>query len=472
MVGRTNSEARRGAYRRWLMAVLLGALAVIYTFSALVLSSDAWAVEAPQVRELFQPIAVHSTRALVEPLVETYGAETKWRAGYSTKESPSGWIQAGEGTLHEGGTSRISIGASDSTTPPGLGDRCFVLHDLVPSTQYYAHFEVEDVGNPASLKQRTFPFETKAASAPEIPDTCEGVTSTLKETSGTRSTRAFAAQVETNDNPVEYSFEYTTEPSQASSWKPFTSSSSGTVSPAEVFRSIGTETYGFIENDFADPEAFLTGLKAETQYFVRVRACTTKCGAVEAECTHLKCAETSFTTPTERPIVAEPEVHNVSAESARISTSVSPKELETTWRYEYTSDPENPSSWALLPGAEGTITQSQAEALPENTGISVEGSLGAAQLRPSTKYCVRVYAANGAGEGENAVAKELILGEAAGWTCFETAGPPSAVTFASYALDGELPRFLGSVDPNSVATNDEQLISISGNPTGGDFTLS
>ncbi len=98
----------------------------------------------------------------------------------------------------------------------------------------------------------------------------------------------------------------------------------------------------------------------------------------------------------------------------------------------------------------------------------VEGELTG--LSPSTRYCVRLYASDAAGEGQNFF-EEPILIEKQGWECFETAGPPVAKTAKVYALSNESVRLLGSLNPNGVVTNDEQTIEIGGTATEGSFTL-
>ena len=126
---------------------------------------------------------------------------------------------------------------------------------------YYARFHVENVAK--ETVSRTFSFTTRPVAAPEIAHYTverEGVTtftggSTFRfETTGR--TGAFAkAQIESNGAQSEYTFEYAPAegghaPAEGSpSWAPFTSGAGGTVTVAE---------------DYADPEAKLTGLAPET----------------------------------------------------------------------------------------------------------------------------------------------------------------------------------------------------------------
>ena len=337
--------------------------------------------------------------------------------------------------------------------------------------RYYANFEVADAGEVATTrKERTFPFTTSPKGQPEIPDLCGYNISTFKEIEHTRVVRSFGAQVETNDTPAEYHFEYTSEPPPASSWTPFNSGASGSVVPMSISGPLGPES--FIENDFADPMASLEGLTAETRYYVRLRVCQLngKCSG-SAKCEISLCSEAlaSFKTPPVRPVVEGPGFRNVTAASVHLFDQVNPSGSTTDWRFEYTTEPDNQSSWNTIAGAEGDISQSQAEGLPEGIDATVEGSLTG--LSPSTKYCVRAYASNKFGEGENFF-EELILTETRGWTCFETAGPPTVTTSETHAIDGESLRLLGELNPNSVATSEEQTIALSGTPSGGSFTLS
>lgn len=440
---------------------------------ALSFVSSALAVEPPQIRgELFRE-EIHSTRASVEVSVADVIGEGTWTAGYSTSENPKSsggeWVPAGKGTIAQNDNDTISIGEVDETTPGSVQGQCHVLHHLLPGTSYFAHFEVKTEGG---TSEKTFKFTTAPTAGPEITEICGLQGSTFRETHGTRSTQAFAAQVETNNTPTEYHFEYTTEaPPGNRVWTPFNTGASGLVSPVTVSNPLLGEA-SFVENDFAELEASLTGLKPETQYFVRLRACREKMECTgEKICSSPGCVEDekSFATPTAKPVVITPEFRNVTATSAHIFSQIDPNGSETDWRYEYTSEPENATSWKLIDGDEGIISQSQAENLPENTGDVVEGPITG--LSPSTSYCVRAFASGQAGEGENFFG-ESILGEKRGWGCFQTAGPPSPVALSVHGLDGESVRLLGSVNPENVATSEEQTITVGGAPTGGSFTLS
>ncbi|HEY1687693.1 MAG TPA: fibronectin type III domain-containing protein [Solirubrobacteraceae bacterium] len=406
------------------------------------------AAQPPQVRGELYYEAVFATRATVQAEIELFSApESKWRAEYAESAAgPWTFVNGGSfGALAGGNTPEVSIGEPDGTTGGGHEEGTYrVLHHLTPDTHYYVRFSVEDPGGAAS---RTFEITTLAAGKPEIArehNEADNVSTFQPSELATTTTDAYTAQIETNDATSEYHFEYTDEPANAGSWAPFSSGASGTITAAE---------------DFGDPEAKLSGLQPETTYYVRLKASNAH-GEVEES--------TSFTTLSARPTVGPANPRNVTATTARLEDSVSANGSATEWRYEYTTEPDNTSSWQPIPGLAGTITQEQVESLPEREGIAVEGTWTG--LSPESEYCVRVYASNAAGEGFNAF-QEPIVGEMRGFDCFQTAGPPTDATSSVHGLDGESVRLLGSVDPNSAPSVDEQTIAIEGDPTGGTFTL-
>ena len=163
----------------------------IFVIVLLTCTSAAFAAQPPQVRELHEEI-LNPTRALIEPLVETYGAEVRWTASYSDHENPGEygeqWVPEGEGILNQVGTAQISLGAPDETTPQGE-ERCRILHHLVPNTDYYARFTVEDVASPKQLSARIFAFTTPARRAPELPRACRSGPLVFHQTASTRTSQ-------------------------------------------------------------------------------------------------------------------------------------------------------------------------------------------------------------------------------------------------------------------------------------------
>lgn len=261
----------------------------------------------------------------------------------------------------------------------------------------------------------------------------------------------FKAKIETNGAATEYHFEYALPenghipPEHSALWEAFTSGASGSVTVAE---------------DYAIVEAHLASLTPETTYYVRVRAKNEKGEIVQTEYWDGKTQSvaSSFTTLTAKPQVGIPSnFRNVTASAAEIvNASVLSHGSETVWRLEYATSVVGP--WQDVPGAAGTISKAQAEALPYAEGINVDARLSG--LLPANVYYVRMFAENKAGEGESPEPGS-----------FETEGPPTATAFAVHALHGESLRLLGAVNPESVPTSAEQTITVGGAPTGGSFTL-
>lgn len=412
-------------------------------------ASPAFAAEGPFHFE-HVPYEEHifATRAIVVmSLVDEAREPAAWHAEYAPEgptckplaappvETGCSWNPAGAGSTGKGDNfPQMAFGHEDSVD--GEQDQFGIVHHLAPSTTYYARF----VANLKSEEaEETVQFTTRPEGKPEIPkgEVDHGRT----EARATSPTSArFIARIESNGPPTEYEFAYST--SESGPWIPFTSGATGTITTAD---------------DFGDPEATTTGLTPDTKYFTRVKAtnsCATGCGSAEA-------IET-FTTPTAKPSPTLT-IRNVTATSAYLAGQIEPHGSETKWRFEFTTEPANPGSWAPVQGAQGTVSQAEAEALPE--GIAANGIGGRLTgLSASTTYYVRLFAENECPSFCGAATSAP--------QSFETAGPPTATTFLIHALHGESLRLLGSVNPNSLPTAEEQLITIEGAPTGGTFTLS
>ena len=242
-------------------------------------------------------------------------------------------------------------------------------------------------------------------------------------------------------------------------WVSFTSDATGTITAAE---------------DYAWVKAGLAGLKPETDYYVRVKmkneageAFQTKfLGNIELVEGKAVYEHSFFTTPTAKPRMGTSgplAVRNVTADSAYLTETVAPSGSKTLWHWEYAESPGalEKGEGVLVPGAEGSISQAQAEAVGYDVTVGV--GAGFAGLSPSTVYYVRAVAVNVCAEGCGSVASEVVR--------FETSGAPSATTLAVHALHGEVLRLLGAVDPNSAPTSAEQVVTLEGAPTGGSFTL-
>jgi hypothetical protein len=380
---------------------------------------------------------VFATRVAIEPTLEPHAPAT-WQAEYATSASGP-WTVAASDTVDAKGTVIVSLYIG--TEAPVLG----TIHDLrhlAPNTVYFARFRAKTEAGEA---QETVEFKTRPAGRPAIDERENAITqhngTTFKTTGGSPTSMSFTAQIDTEGAPTDYSFALA--PSESG---PFTPCATGSISLAE---------------EFADPEVDCTGLAPETRYYTRLVA-TNEHGETVQRNTNAGGGESDFiTTPSAKPIVSTREIRNVTATSAHFDGEVGPNGSETTWRLESATSPSGP--WVPVPGASGTVSQAEAEALGFHRAVGVQAELTG--LSPSTTYYVRLFAedkcALGCGEADSGPSVKS----------FTTSGPPTATTVATHALHGEALRVLGSVNPNSSPTFNEQSIAIEGAPTGGAFTL-
>jgi hypothetical protein len=433
-----------------LIFVPLVALVVAFVLPLTPASASGLPRFEPKLREE----QVFSSRAHLVESVVTNELEIDWQAEYvaaqalkeaEAKKEEAPWILASSGKNEPNGgkgnfpfTDDIFLGAA-----PQNRSFAAIQHHFVPSTTYAVRFRAEN-SNHEEARSNIFSFTSLGVTKPEIvpPEFFKPVPGqNLKGGATSPTTAAFQTQVESNGAQTEYHFEYST-------------SEEGPWTEANGDSCVATIT---VVKDFAEPECHFEGLAPETTYYARVRASNEDGTTVEVE---------QFRTPTARPIAGVNDVRNVTGASAHVLGDVSPHGLETHWYFEYSTSETGP--WIAAPGAEGIITKTQAKALPEGSGVIVEGSLTG--LSPSTVYYVRLYAENEVGEGRNGLG-EPILTEKQGFASFKTSGAPSAATSAVHGLHGEALRVMGSVNPNSVPTSGEQVIIIEGSPTGGTFTL-
>jgi hypothetical protein len=395
-------------------------------------------------------IFVFSTRMFAEAGIFVNGLDSKWRAEYSTSKSA---LESGSGTVANSGESpyvpnegaeTLQFGTPTGQLEPGNGKGFDELHHLVPDTHYYAQFVAENSASDGKPTVLPFEFTTLPAGKPEIANSAESFVGERLLFSGfapTPTTAQFNALIETNGAATTYSMGYSKSLSG-----PVTVCATGSISVAE---------------DYAEPVMHCTGLTPETTYYSHLTA-SNENGTLDGAGGLVS----SFTTPTARPIVYEPTVRNVTGVSARVRGGVQPHGEETRWRFE--SAPSVIGPWTAVPGGEGTVSQAQAEALPEGdqvfSGVTLTG------LSPDTSYYVRLYAENTSGEGENSFG-EPVSTEVRGLGSFQTAAPPTASTDAVHTLDGESLRIIGAVDPDSTPTSAEQTVTIGGAPDGGTFTL-
>ena len=404
-------------------------------------ASAALTCEVPQFRGL-ENEEVFATRAHIEESALEGNAEpapvVKWQTAYSTA-ADGPWTPAGEGTV-AADHFYVWLGALDATAKP-------VLHNLKPVTKYYARFQAENECSEKEgvVAEAKVEFTTTAIAKPEIPVTFSGPPTFRVKATSPRSAEA-EAQVESNGAQTEYHFEYAT--SAAGPWAPFTSGASGTVTVAE---------------DFADPKAELTGLTPETTYYVRLVASNEVGETVQQKYLGSGGYELeSFTTPSGRPVTFTPSVRNITGVSAYVQGGVIPRGLETSYDFEYTTEPKNLAAWRSFAG--GTIQAGVPEGAEEEVAARFTG------LSPATTYYVRLCATNAEGESVNGAGEVCSTGTH-DIESFETAGPPTATALATHGLHGESLRLLGDVDPDSVPTSAEQTITVEGGPTGGTFTL-
>jgi hypothetical protein len=165
-------------------------------------------------------------------------------------------------------------------------------------------------------------------------------------------------------------------------------------------------------------------------------------------------------TPAVAAVPTSPGFRNIRSTSVHIQGGIVPGSSEIHWHFEYASAAAGP--WSAVPGAQGTISKSEAEEVPSGGEIGVYAGLSG--LKPGTVYYVRLFAED---EPEAGVHKQAMSRSSS----FETYGPPITRTLAVHALHGETVRILGAVNPNNTPTSNEQVIAIQGAPTGGTFTL-
>ena len=476
--------------RRWaVVGRTVAMLAVVLLVSAclLVVAAPVLAAGPPEWPEPPVLLHVHSTRVTILITLRSETLTTKWRAEYAPIEcgheptESTKWSVANEEEIPAGQTQtgEVYIGMADQ----GEGAAAPIqLRLLEPGTCYDARFAATNTDSKVNGKGelepaiRIVPFKTLPIGAPEIPKggpaeelgwpifevgevSDEGAVGEVSDEGAVAS-----AKIETNGAETEYTFQYSLPenghtPSEISkSWTPFSSGATGKIIATEDYRKVS---------------ASVTGLSAETTYYVRVKMSHPGAGPVYQTKYHAGGAEESetFTTGTEKPRPPSLSVRNVTGGSAHLAGVVAPDGSETSWRFEYMLSGSGsclspivcskPSGWTLVPGGEGIISQAQAADTSYFAGVTIGASLkglSASTSSASTSYCVRLSAENHAGCAASSVSS------------FETEGPPAVDTFLVHRLVGESLDLLGTVNPKNVPTSEEQLVSVSG-ATGGSFTL-
>jgi hypothetical protein len=407
-----------GRRRRRLVAVSVAALALTLTLAAPGLADGGpptiEPLQANSPLTLEEP-TIGATRANLYTTVSTNGSEVQWRLEYATSES-----------------GKYSL-AEEGGVPPAAGKPEVEPHmrHLTPNTTYYVRFVAKNANGEAAV---TTKFTTLPVSAPEVMRSVRGCSvcvrgvTSFKHVASTITSLGFQAGIQANGAEAEYRFEYATSKSGSYTVAP---GCSGTITEAE---------------EAVQAKCTITGLTPETAYYIRLTA-TNAHGAAEPV------EEIREETTSVKPRAANAAAGNVTGTAARLRGEVGPATYETDWRFESTTEPANPASWAPVPGAAGTIPSAEAG----EESYAVEGDLTG--LAPATVYYVRLVAHNANGE------------RTTGPVSFQTAGRPALTAFATHALHGEDIRLLGNVAPNDSPIDELQTLAIGGAPTGGAFIL-
>ncbi len=450
------------------LAGTLASISLLAVSSALAAGPPVWPPGNPTV------INVHSTRVLIRMELLLEELATKWKAEYapavcngqipgavpSGKAPENGWTIANEAEFpHEQtdeSTQIVYIGAQDPDEEIGAPIQ---LRHLKPETCYYARFLAENSDSKLNTKDEVeptatlVPFKTLPVKTPEIPVSGEIETGSVifQLAEPTDNGVEASAKIETNGSDTEYNFEYALPEgghaplSTSGSWKVFSSGATGHISSVE---------------DFVKVRSSLSGLSAETRYYVRIKLSNEKGTVYQTRYSAGVEVSEFFVTGTAKPQTSIA-VGNVTGVSAHLSGFVHPSGSRTVWRFEYAESGSLPSEtsslWKLVPGsgAEGEITQEQAAATSYFAAVNV--GVGLSGLVVSSHYFVRLVAENG-------------VGGASGTDGFETEGAPVASTFAIGLLAGESVSFQGAVNPNAVPTSAEQSVVVNG-ASGGAFSL-
>ncbi len=266
-----------------------------------------------------------------------------------------------------------------------------------------------------------------------------------------------------------WSFAYST--TKGGPWTPVPGGN-GTITQAEALEAPHTNAY-FPAGNIFEAKSLLTNLTPEVVYYI-LATLSNASGEVSAEGEFEGNSGPCETEPL-RPNVKQVATRNVTATSVHLQSSVEARGFATRWRFEYATSEGGP--WTVVSGGEGAISQAEAELLrmehelfPDEVAESINLEAELAGLKPGTAYDVRLAAESEPEFPEKSgekTHKEVVSTASS----FETFGPPSASTLATRTFDGEALRLLGTVDPNSQPTSNEQTITIGGAPTGGAFSL-
>ncbi len=259
------------------------------------------------------------------------------------------------------------------------------------------------------------------ASSPPEPNgaMCVGVTHMSMKLTGE------LGHFSTENQPVSWAFEYAG--SEAGPWT-LVPGASGTVTQAEM------EAHP-MDVPLA---ATFAGLTAEVVYYVRLTATNasgTRTAPFETEeSTGEKRDYRCEAVPFYPTFVRVQEFTGIKGTAAELKGFFKPHGEEVHWQFEYANS-EN-GEFHVAPGVSGTTPAGEEN---EAGFSSVSGDLSG--LSPATTYYVRLFA-------ESEPAPGVHKGATSPVKSFETAGPPTATTYAVHSVSGEDMVALGAVDPH------------------------
>jgi len=346
--------------------------------------------------------SVHATRVSLRGQVRPFGLATHWEIRYSSEviTSCKEGIYGGSGTVEF-----PSEAGSLFTVEP---------HHLTSKATYHAVLCAE---NRMGSTTATAEFTTTPVGPPEIIRLTyfHGVPESVRTTSA-----RFETTVESDGAATEYHVEYANSV-KALDKKEGILVSGGSVSEAE---------------DFSKIEPHLEGLEPATEYYLRVVA-----GNVKGVTSETFAFTTRFVHPDVTLFASA--IGKITGSSVDVGLDggafVYPGTFETLWFFERA--PSETGPWTQVAGAEGTISQAEADEAEHPVMGIVEG------LQSGTTYYVRVNAENSKGPATNVVGGPLdVVG-------FETSEPPRAETFAVHGVHGDALRLFASVRQAGIDTH-------------------
>jgi Fibronectin type III domain len=305
--------------------------------------------------------AVGPTSATVTGSVNPNGAATGW------------YVEYGKSTTYGSKTASKSAGSGTSSTAVSAS-----LTGLAPGTTY--HYRVVATSSAGTTRGQDGIFSTSPAP----------VATTGAATAVTLTTATVAGSVDPNGRATTWYFEYGTSTSYGS--KTAAKSAGGGTAPVAV-------------------SAPLTGLTGGRTYHYRL--------VVTSDAGTGRGADATFST-SGAPTTATGSTRSITLTSAKLSGTVVPNGLATTWYFEYGTATTYGTKTAAKSAGSGT------------TKVSVSASISG--LRAGTTYHYRLVAANQSG---TAPGRDRT---------FSTAGAPAVTTGAAQEITAFAAKLTGSVD--------------------------